>query len=90
MQYAVLLYTSADDVASKAPPLMEAHVAHWGRYREAGTLAMVGTFGDPQAQGSMAVFTTREAAEEFARTDPFVTEGVVASWEVRDWNEALT
>jgi uncharacterized protein YciI len=31
----------------------------------------------------MNVFTTQSAAEEFAASDPFVTEGVVASWAVR-------
>jgi uncharacterized protein len=90
MQYAVLLYSSAHDVLPKAQQHFPAHREHWDRYREAGTLVMIGTFGDPQTEGSMAVFTSRAAAEEFARADPFVTEGVVSRWEVRDWNEALT
>jgi hypothetical protein len=50
---------------------------------------MVGAFGDPQAEGSMAIFTTREAAEEFVADDPFVVDGVVRAWEVRRWDEAL-
>jgi uncharacterized protein len=37
----------------------------------------------------MSVFTSREAAEEFAKGDPFVVNGVVRSWEVREWNEAI-
>ena len=37
----------------------------------------------------MAIFTTREAAEEFARGDPFVVTGVVRNWQVREWNEVL-
>ena len=44
---------------------------------------------NPQSQGAMSVFTTREAAEEFARKDPFVVNGVVRSWEVREWDEAV-
>jgi hypothetical protein len=35
--------------------------------------------------GAMNVFTSREAAETFASSDPFVTEGVVARWTVRSW-----
>jgi hypothetical protein len=50
---------------------------------------MYGPFGDPQRDGSMAVFTTREAAEEFAKGDPFVLNGVVRSWEIREWDEAF-
>jgi uncharacterized protein YciI len=51
---------------------------------------MVGTFGDPQEQGSMSVFASREAAQEFAQGDPFVINGVVGRWEIRDWDEVLT
>lgn len=37
----------------------------------------------------MAVFTAREAAEEFAAQDPFVVHGVVRGWSVKEWREAL-
>ena len=51
---------------------------------------MYGTFGDPATQGSMAVFTTREAAQQFVEEDPFVRNGVVARHEIREWDEVLT
>jgi uncharacterized protein YciI len=35
----------------------------------------------------MAVFATRESAEEFVRADPFVLEGVVTSWTLREWDD---
>jgi uncharacterized protein len=50
---------------------------------------MVGTFANPQEEGSMAIFATREAAQEFARGDPFVLNGVVRDWHIREWNEIL-
>jgi uncharacterized protein YciI len=37
----------------------------------------------------MAVFTSREAAEEFAKEDPFVINGVVRDWRVCEWMEVL-
>jgi uncharacterized protein len=83
----VLFYTSADDVLTRAPAYFPAHRARLGEFHARGVLLAVGTFGDPQEQGSMGIFTTREAAEEFARDDPFVLGGVVSAWEVRDWNE---
>ncbi|GAA1300972.1 hypothetical protein Psi02_28000 [Planotetraspora silvatica] len=86
MKY-VMFYDSGDDVASKAPAHFPAHRARLDDFHAQGTLLMVGTFGDPQNEGSMAVFTTREAAEEFAREDPFVLNGVVRNWYVREWNE---
>jgi uncharacterized protein len=86
----VVLYASAADVAHRAPPHFPAHKDRLDAFHARGDLLMVGTFGDPQAQGSMAIFSTREAAEEFVAGDPFVKNGVVASYEIRDWNEILT
>jgi uncharacterized protein len=85
----VLFYESGADVASKAPPLFPAHQDRLDEFHDRGSLLLVGTFEDPQQNGSMAVFTTREDAEEFARDDPFVVHGVVARWRVLEWNEIL-
>jgi uncharacterized protein YciI len=83
---AVVLYTSAEDVLSKAPLQFPAHRARLDEFEARGELLLVGTFGDPQAQGSMAIFDSRESAEAFVAGDPFVLNGVVASYEIRDWN----
>jgi len=85
----VLFYEPADDVMSRAPAHFPAHQERIREYHAAGTLLMVGLFGDVQAHGSMAVFSDRAAAESFAEGDPFVREGVVRRWEVRDWDEFL-
>jgi uncharacterized protein YciI len=87
MQRYVLFYESAADVMSKAPPVYPRHLARLKEYRDRGDLLLVGTFSDPQAEGSMAVFGSREAAEEFVRDDPFVNEGVVKAWTLREWDE---
>jgi uncharacterized protein YciI len=89
MKY-VVLYESADDVASRAPAHFPAHRQRLTDFHGRGELLMVGTFGDPQAQGSMAIFRTREAAQSFVDGDPFVLNGVVKSYEIREWNEILT
>lgn len=85
----VLLYASADDVGSKAPAQFPAHKARLDDFHARGELLMVGTFGDPQAEGSMAIFRTRKGAEEFVSGDPFVLNGVVKSWEIRQWNQTI-
>jgi uncharacterized protein YciI len=85
----VLFYESADDVASKAPIHFSAHSARFPEFQARGELLMVGPFGNPQQEGSMAIFATREGAEEFVQGDPFVLNGVVRRWEVREWNEVL-
>ena len=85
----VVLYESAENVLEKAPAHFPAHSERADEFHARGTLLMVGTFGDPQEEGSMAIFTTREAAEEFVADDPFVVNGVVRSWEIREWNEVF-
>jgi len=36
-----------------------------------------------------ALFTTREAAEEFVKGDPFVLSGLIRHRTIREWNEPL-
>ena len=86
----VLLYESAENVAEKAPVHFPAHSERLQRFHRDGSLLMVGAFGDPQNEGSMAIFATREAAEEFVAEDPFLLNGVVRAWQIRAWDEALT
>ena len=89
MRKYVLFYESTDDVASKAPARFPAHCERCQEFHARGLLLMVGTFADPQTEGAMAIFTSREGAEAFAAGDPFVLNDVVRRWEVREWNEAL-
>ena len=84
----VLFYESADDVMSKAPAVYPDHLARLQEFKESGELLLVGTFADPQADGSMSVFRSREGAESFAQGDPFVLRGVVKAWAVKEWSES--
>ena len=86
---AVVFYESASDVAAKAPAHMAEHRARWAEFGCRGELLMIGPFANAQEEGSMGIFTTREAAEEFVRGDPFVLNGVVRHWYIRDWIEVL-
>lgn len=85
----VLLYESADDVAEKAPLYFGAHWARAQEFHERGDIWLLGTFGDPQREGSMAIFNSHEAAERFVADDPFVVNGVVRRHEIREWNEVF-
>ena len=51
-----------------------------------GDVIGIGPFAD---RGNMAIFRTREAAESFVRRDPFALEGLVKSYVIREWNDAL-
>lgn len=54
-----------------------------------GELLAVGPFADPVKDGSMGVFKDRTAAETFVQQDPFVLEGLVGKYTIKDWNESL-
>ena len=51
-----------------------------------GVVLGIGPFADG---GNMAIFTTRAEAEAFAKEDPFILEGVVKSFVIKDWGDAL-
>lgn len=87
MKY-VLEYTSSDDIASLAPMHFPAHRQRWAEFQARGDRLMIGPYSD--RSGALAIFKSRAAAEEFVASDPFVLHGVVKSWDIREWSEALT
>ena len=56
------------------------------KFIERGVVVGIGPFDD---LGNMAIFKTRAAAEEYAKEDPFILEGVVRSIRIRDWKDSL-
>jgi uncharacterized protein len=86
---AVVFHESASDVAAKASAHMAEDRARWAEFGRRGELLMIGPFANAQEDGAMAIFTTREAAEEFVRGDPFVLSRIVRNWYICDWIEAL-
>jgi uncharacterized protein YciI len=56
------------------------------RYIANGDVIGIGPFTD---RGNMAIFRTRAAAEQFVKEDPFILEGLVKSFAIRDWNDTL-
>ena len=51
-----------------------------------GDVIGIGPFAD---LGNMAIFRTRAAAEAFVREDPFLLEGLVKSYAIRDWHDQM-
>jgi len=62
------------------------HKAVVDAFIEKGEVIGIGPFTD---RGNMAIFKTREAAEEFVKKDPFILEGLVKSYTIRDWNDTM-
>lgn len=81
----VTFYEMAADAPGKVMEYFPAHRARLDEFHARGVLLAAGPLGNPP-EGAMAIFTSREAAEEFIQGDPFVQAGLVASWRCVDWN----
>lgn len=88
MKY-VLMYESTPELLQKVPAHIAAHRELWRVFHADNRLLLVGPFTDAPVGGAMGIFSTRAAAEEFVRDDPFVTNGIVARWTIREWHEVL-
>ena len=62
------------------------HKAVVDRFISRGVVLGIGPFTDG---GNMAIFKTREEAEVFSREDPFILEGVVKSFVIKEWRDSL-
>jgi len=62
------------------------HKAIVDQYVARGDVIGIGPFDN---LGNMAIFRTREAAESFVSQDPFILEGLVKSYVIREWNDSL-
>lgn len=92
--YVVFLTTSYKSFAeamADAPELIAAHVARSKELHKGGTLVMAGAFLDHPEEPlrTMAVLSSRQACEDFLKRDPFVQNGKVANWTIREWANIL-
>lgn len=56
------------------------------KYIQQGVVIGIGPFDN---RGNMAIFSTRAAAEQFVTEDPFILEGIVKSFVIRDWHDSI-
>jgi uncharacterized protein YciI len=88
MKY-VLFYPPGEHFATRGAQFLPAHQQRIRDFHRQGSLLMIGPLDNPPVNGAMAVFASREAAEEFAKEDPFVRNGVVGDWRIHEWTEIL-
>jgi uncharacterized protein len=90
MNYYALFYFVVDDFVSRRSAYREEHLRLAREAQRRGELLLAGAFADP-ADGALLVFRApeRSVVEEFARNDPYVTQGLVTRWEVRSWTVVI-
>jgi uncharacterized protein len=84
----VSFYEMAPGALSKVAAHYPAHRARLDEFHACGVIIAAGPLGDPP-EGAMAIFTSREGAEEFIQGDPFVINGLVSKWRLVEWNAAF-
>lgn len=90
MRHFLLIYDLAPDYLARRPAFRGAHIALAIAAAERGELLVGGALADP-ADRAMLLFggDGPAAAEAFARADPYVREGLVTSWQVREWTTVV-
>lgn len=86
----LLFYDVVDDYMQRRVEFRGLHLAHAQRAVERGELVLGGALADPPDR---AVLLFRgdspRAAEAFATADPYVINGVVKAWRVREWTTVV-
>jgi uncharacterized protein YciI len=90
MKHFLLFYDGAPDYLARRPEFRDEHLKHaWAAARR-GELVVAGALADP-VDGAVLMFTgeNQSVAENFARADPYVVNGLVARWRVREWTTVV-
>ena len=84
-----LLYDTVDDYMARRPAFRAEHLALAERWRADGRLLVAGAFEPPD--GALLIFRVESAAEveAFVREDPYVRNGLVARWRIREWKVVI-
>ena len=86
----LLLYDVVPDYPERRKAWRALHLAHAQKAVARGDLVLGGALADP-ADGAMLLFQgeSPRVAEEFAAADPYVLNGLVTRWRVREWRTVV-
>ena len=86
----LLFYEGDSSYEARRAPYRAAHLEHARKAVARGELVLGGAFANP-VDGAVLLFRcdSPDAALQFARTDPYVLNGVVKSWHVREWTTVV-
>ncbi len=86
MTYFALFYDAVDDFIARRAAYRDEHLRLAREAHARGELLLAGALADP-ADGALLVFQgdSPDAAEAFARQDPYVRNALITGWKVRPW-----
>jgi uncharacterized protein YciI len=88
--YYILFYKTIDNYTEKRTNYREAHLAYAHKFFEKGELVMAGALANPD-DSAILIFKADgpDVAEQFAQNDPYVKNGLILDWRVREWNVVI-
>jgi len=90
MKHFCLFYEYPADFRERRAPFRGAHLEHANASVARDELQLGGAFTDDPPQGLLLFKAdTASTAEAFAEGDPYVINGVVKSWRVREWTTVV-
>jgi len=86
MPYYALFYEAVDDFIARRGEFRDEHLRLAREAHARGELVLAGALADP-ADGALLIFQGENpaVAEAFARRDPYVKNGLITAWKVRNW-----
>ena len=86
MAYYALFYEVVEDFIVRRAMFRDEHLRLAREAHDRGELVLAGALAEPP-DAALIVFSASSpiVAEQFARNDPYVTNGLVKSWKVRPW-----
>jgi uncharacterized protein YciI len=86
----LLFYDVVDDYVDRRGPFRAEHLSLIKKSHDRGELVMAGALADPP-DGAVLVFRgpSSHPAESFAQADPYVRNGLVKTWRIRQWNTVV-
>jgi hypothetical protein len=86
MKHYLLFYDVNEDYLVQRPKYRNAHLTKAWAAHERGELLLGGALAEPP-DGAVLLFAggSPAVAESFARADPYVVNGLVSQWRVREW-----
>jgi uncharacterized protein YciI len=86
----LLFYDVVEGYAERRTAFRQAHLAHARAAVARGELILGGALAHP-VDGAVLLFRASfpDVVEAFARADPYVTNGLVTRWRVREWTTVV-
>jgi uncharacterized protein YciI len=85
VKHFLLTYTLAPDYLERRPQFRDEHLALARAAVDRGELLLGGALDPPEEAVLLFAGDDAGMAESFARGDPYVVNGLVAGWRVREW-----